>query len=124
MEGLRTLETGERRRVGSAESPPLLIGAYLEHSPVAGWKNRLQLDYRASRDPFNGSTAWPEGAVDSLFLAHASASVALGPGKLNVGVRNLFDRKHYSVVAQAYNGGYLWIPEQGRRLSLSYSADW
>lgn len=124
MEGLRTLESGERRRIGSAESPPLMIGAYLEYAPAAGWKNRLQIDARASRDPFNGSADWPEGRVDSLFLAHLSSSVDLAGGKLQLGIRNLFDRKYYALVAQSYNGGYLWIPEQGRRISVSYGVDW
>jgi iron complex outermembrane receptor protein len=124
MDGLRKLESGEKRRIGSSESPPLMLGAHLEHSPMAGWKNRLQLDYRASRDPFNGSADWPEGRVDSLFLAHVSTSVDVGPGKLQIGVRNLFNKTYYSLVSQAYNGGYMWIPEQGRRFSLAYSAEW
>jgi iron complex outermembrane recepter protein len=124
MDGQRQLESGEKRHISMSESPPLMVGAYLEHAPMAGWKNRLQLDYRAGRDPFHGSTDWPEGRVDSLFLAHVGASIDVGPGKLQIGVRNLFNKTYYSLVSQAYNGGYLWIPEQGRRFSLAYSAQW
>lgn len=124
MQGFRTLTTGEERRVPLNEAPPLLLGAYVDSAPRAGWTNRLQLDYRASSDPFGASTAFGEGNVDSLFLAHLSANFDVGPGELQIGVRNLFDKKHYSIVAQAYNRGFIWIPEQGRGVSISYEAKW
>jgi iron complex outermembrane receptor protein len=124
MNGLRTLASGEKRRIGSHEVTPLLLGAYVDHMPRAGWKNRLQLDYRGSRDPFGTSTAYPEGRVDSVLLAHVSASIDAGPGTLQLGVRNLFDKRYYSIVAHAYNGGFNWAPEQGRRVSVSYAAQW
>lgn len=124
MDGLRTLENGERRRIGSSESPPLMLGTWLEHAPLPGWRYRAQLEYRARRDPFQGSTDWPEGRADSLFLAHVAASVDIGGGTLQFGIRNLFNKTYYALVSQAYNGGYLWIPEQGRRYSLAYSITW
>jgi iron complex outermembrane receptor protein len=124
MDGERTLATGEKRRVPSNEAPPLLLSTYVDYAPRAGWTNRLQLDYRASRDPFGGSTAAGEGSVDSLFLAHLSTSFDVGPGELQIGLRNLFDKKYYSIVVQAQNRGANWVPEQGRRLSVSYSATW
>lgn len=124
MDGRRTLATGEKRRTGSNETPPLLLGAYVDFAPQAGWSNRLQFDYRAGRDPFGDSTAYPEGKVDSLFLAHVSTSVDVGPGQLQIGVRNLFDKRYYSLASEAGNGGFNWIPEQGRRVSISYAMKW
>lgn len=124
MNGKRTLATGEERRIPSNEVPPLLLSTYVDYAARAGWTNRLQFDYRGSRDPFGASTTFGEGRVDSLFLAHFSAGFEVGPGELQIGVRNLFDKKHYSIVAQAHNRGFNWVPEQGRRLSVSYSATW
>lgn len=124
MNGNRTLPTGEERRTDSATTPPLLLGAYVQFSPLDGWTNRIQFDYRGSRDPFGDSMAWPEGPVDSLFLAHLSSRFKLGKGQLQLGVRNLFDKKYFSIAAEAYNGGWMWIPDQGRRVSVSYSASW
>jgi iron complex outermembrane receptor protein len=124
MDGRRTLSTGEERRIPLNEAPPLLLGAYVDYAPFEGWTNRLQFDYRASSDPFGASTAFGEGRVDSLFLAHFSTSFDLGPGQMQVGVRNLFDKKYYSIVAQAHNRGFNWIPEQGRRVSISYETKW
>lgn len=124
MQGRRTLSTGEERPIPLNEAPPLLLGVYVDYAPSEGWTNRLQFDYRASSDPFGASTAFGEGRVDSLFLAHLSTSFDLGPGEVRIGVRNLFDKKYYSIVAQAHNRGFNWIPEQGRRVSISYETKW
>lgn len=124
MQGERTLTTGEKRRIPLNEAPPLLLAAYVDYAPRAGWTNRLQVDYRASSDPFGNSAAFGEGRVDSLLLAHFSTSFDVGPGELQIGIRNLFDRTHYSIVSQAHNFGFNWIPEQGRRVSVSYGITW
>lgn len=124
MQGRRTLTTGEERRVPLNEAPPLLLGMYIDYAPRSGWTNRLQVDYRAASDPFGASTAFGEGRVDSLLLAHFSTGFQVGPGQLQIGVRNLFDKKHYSIVAQAHNRGFNWIPEQGRRVTIAYEAKW
>jgi iron complex outermembrane receptor protein len=124
MDGIRELDNGEKRRIDSVTAPPLLVGAYVDYSPRSGWKNRVQFDYHGSRDPFADSTAWPEGKVDSVLLTHFSTSFDIGKGQLQFGVRNLFDKKYYSITSEAYNGGWLWIPEQGRRVSVSYALDW
>lgn len=124
MDGERTLATGEERPIGSNETPPLQINAYVDYAPQANWRNRLQLQWRGSRDPFDGAPAYPEGPVDSVFLAHFSLVFDVGPGELQFGIRNLFDKRHYSVVAEAYAGSFNWIPEQGRRISIGYAAKW
>jgi iron complex outermembrane receptor protein len=124
MQGRRTLSSGEERRIALNEAPPLMLGTYIDYTPSEVWAHRLQLDYRASSNPFGGSTAFGEGRVDSLFLAHLSTSVKLGPGQMQVGVRNLLDKKYYSIVAQAHNRPTNWIPEQGRRVSVSYETKW
>lgn len=124
MDGRRTLSTGEERSIGSNETPPLQVNAYVDYAPQANWRNRLQLQWRGSRDPFDGPPAYPEGPVDSVFLAHFSLGFDVGPGELQFGIRNLFDKRYYSVVAEAYAGSFNWIPEQGRRISIAYAAKW
>lgn len=125
MNGIRELANGDKRRIGSNEVPPVQVGAYVDYSPSGRWKNRVQFDYRGSRDAFGNSTAWPEGKVDSVLLTHLSTRLDLGKGQqLQLGVRNLFDKKYYSIAAEAYNGGWLWIAEQGRRVSVSYAVKW
>jgi iron complex outermembrane receptor protein len=124
MDGIRTLASGAKRRIGSNESPPLLVSTYVDYAPLPGWKNRLTFDFRGSRNPFGSSTAFSEGRVDSVFLAHLSAAFDVGPGELQVGIRNLFDKKYFSIAAESSNAGFNWIPEQGRRVSVSYAVTW
>jgi iron complex outermembrane receptor protein len=124
LEGLRETESGASRRISSRDTPPLLIGAYAEYAPTSHWRNRLQLDYRAGRDPFGDSVEYGEGRVDSVFLAHISSTVDVGPGELALGIRNLFNHRYFAVAVQSDNTGYYWIPEQGRRVSLSYTVNW
>lgn len=124
LEGLRETEDGRSRRISSRDTPPLAIGAYVEYAPTARWRNRLQLDYHAQRDPFGDTTEYGEGRVDSLFLAHASSTLDIGPGQLALGIHNLFNRRYFAIAVQSDNTGYYWIPEQGRRVSASYTVKW
>jgi iron complex outermembrane receptor protein len=124
MEGIRETESGAARRIASRDVPPLMLGAYAEFAPLARWRNRLQIDYHAQRDPFGDSAEYGEGRVDGLFLTHVMSALDVGPGQVAIGIRNLFDRKYFAVAVQSDNTGYYWIPEQGRRVSLSYTVNW
>lgn len=124
MDGKRELPDGSKRRIGSAEVPPLLLAAYVGYAPRDGWTNRLQFDYRAARDVFGDSGDFGEGRVEDELLVHAMTSVDVGKGQLQLGVRNLFDETYYAVGAEASNRGWAFIPEEGRRVSLSYTLDW
>jgi iron complex outermembrane receptor protein len=123
-DGIRKTATGDTRRIGSRDVPPLLLTGHLDYSPYSWWRNRLQLDYRADRDPFGDSTAFGEGAVDSVLLVHLVTAFDVGPGELQVGVRNLLNEKYFAIPVQADNAGFYWIPEEGTRLTTSYSVQW
>jgi iron complex outermembrane receptor protein len=124
-EGKRKPEgSGEWRHIGSSEIPPFLASTYLQYTPLPGWRNRLVLDYRGSRDRFGRGLAFDEGRIDALALLHFSLALELGRGELSLGVQNLLNEHYFSIPAQSYSGGFLWVPEQGTRLSLSYSQPW
>lgn len=123
-DGVRELPTGEERRISSGEVPPLLFSANAEYAPRPWWRSTLQLDFRASRDPFGTSTEFDEGRVDSVLLVHLSGALDVGPGTLRIGVRNVLNESYFSIPAEASNGGFLWIPEEGTRSSFSYSVTW
>ena len=97
---------------------------YIDYSPFPWWRNTLQLNYRGSRDPFGDSTAFGEGKVDELLLVNVSAGFDIGPGKLQMGVRNLFNTQYTSGPAEAGNSEFLWLPEQGTRATVSYRLEW
>lgn len=124
QEGIRKTEDGDTRRIGSRDIPPVLVTAYVDYDPFPWWRNRLQVNYRANRDPFGDSEEYGEGRVEDLFLVNATADFDVGPGELQLGVRNLLNTKYTSIAPEADNFGFIWIPEQGTRVTLSYSITW
>jgi len=124
QDGIRETPTGDTRRIDSRDVPPVLVTGYLDYSPFPWWRNTLQVNYRGSRDPFGDSTAFGEGRVDDVVLVNLSAGFDVGPGQLQVGVQNLLNTEYTSIPAEAGNSGFLWLPEQGTRLFISYSMTW
>jgi iron complex outermembrane recepter protein len=124
QDGIRELEDGSTQRVASRDIPPILVTTYVEYSPFDWWRNRLQLNYRADRDPFGDSVEYGEGRVDDVFLVNASAAFDTGPGELRIGVENLLNETYTSIPSGSDNSGFLWIPEEGTRLSITYAMTW
>lgn len=125
QEGERELESGETRDIGSREIPPVLVTAYLDYSPYGWWRNTLQFNYRGERDPFGDSAEFGEGRVDDELLVNFAASFDLGPEEqLQFGVENLLNTEYVSIPGEADNFGFLYIPEEGTRISIAYSRKW
>ena len=124
LDGIRKTDTGDTRRIGSREVPPVLVTGYVDYKPFPWWRNTLQLNYRGSRAPFGDSTDFDEGRVDDLLLVNVSAGFDVGPGELQIGAQNLFNTEYTSIPAEASNIGFLWLPEQGTRVTVSYSVKW
>ena len=102
----------------------MLVTGYVDYKPFPWWRNTLQLNYRGSRNPFGDSTDFNEGQVDDLLLVNVSAGIDVGPGELQIGAQNLFNTEYTSIPAEASNSGFLWLPEQGTRVTVSYSVKW
>jgi iron complex outermembrane receptor protein len=123
-EGIRKTTTGDTRRIGSRDIPPLLVSGYVEYAPTSSWRNTLWVDYRHSRDPFGDSTTFGEGRVDSVTLLSYAAAFKLNRGELVFGIRNLLNEKYFSIPAEAGNVGATWVPEEGMRATLAYTVKW
>lgn len=123
-DGRRKAEgSNEWTRVSSIDVAPAHGSMTLGYAPAgAGQRHELIVDWRAGRGRIGDG--WPEGQVDALTLLHLSSSIEVGPGNLEFGVHNLLDKTYYSIQAEAYNGGWVWLPEQGRRVSLGYRVTW
>ena len=124
MEGERKPEGEDWRPISSAEAPPLLLNAYVGYAPRTWWRNTLRVDFRGSRDRFGQSTAFNEGRVDRVTLYHFDAEVDAGKGTVQIGIRNLFNRRYFSIPAEAGNNGFTWIPDEGRRVTVAYALKW
>lgn len=128
--GTLTWHDGRRQAMGSADwtrmssidVAPVHGSLTLGYAPAAGQRHDLVIDWRGGRGRIGDG--WPYGQVDALRLVHLSSSIAAGPGTLELGVHNLLDTTYYSIQAQAYNGGWVWLPEQGRRVTVGYRVTW
>lgn len=124
QDGMREVTPGDSRRIGSRDVTPLLVTGNVDFAPRPWWRNRLQFNYRGSRDPFGNSTAFEEGGVADELLINAAATFDAGPGVFTLGVENLLNEEYLAVAAAATNSAFLYLPEEGTRVSLSYTVDW
>jgi len=124
QEGERKLPTGQWRAISSNDVPPLRLSGFLRYAPELRWRNTVRLDYRGSRDKFAAGTAFAEGKVDRVTLAHFDLEYDIGQGTLQLGIRNLFNETYFSIAAEAGNSGFTWVPEEGRRVTLAYAVKW
>lgn len=129
LDGVASWQDGERtvdgvdRPIGSSDIPPILVTTTVSYDP-GRWNAAAQLNYRGARDPFHGSVEYAEGAVDPVLLANVLAGFDTPVGVLHLGVENLFNTEYTSIVAEASNIDFLWVPEEGRRVTLSFSPRW
>lgn len=123
-DGERKPEGEDWRPIGSSSVPPLLLSTYVRYAPRAWWRNNFRVDYRGSRDEFGASTAFDEGRVDRVTLYHFDAEIDVGKSTVQLGIRNLFNGRYFSIPASAGNNGFTWVPEEGRRLTVAYAQKW
>jgi iron complex outermembrane receptor protein len=122
-DGRRKAEgSSEWTRLSSIDVAPVHGSLTLGYTPRAGWRNDLIVDQRGGRGRI--SDDWPYGQVDAVTLVHLASTIDVGPGTLELGVHNLLNTTYYSIQAEAYNGGWVWLPEQGRRVSVGYRVRW
>lgn len=83
--------------------PPVKVTGYIEYDFGEEWMVRLQGLYSGSENRFPSIPQWTESgksAVDSYFTADISVSGKAGPGKLSIGVQNLFNRYYFPLLSQ------------------------
>lgn len=86
-----------------------------------GWDARLQATRFADRDrsPYIGGF----GSVDvsGYTLVDASTSLAVGPGRLSLGIDNLLNEEYLTATGQVYGSFQQGVPGRGASLRLGYS---
>jgi len=106
--------------------PPVKITGFVAYAPFSWWSNRLQLLYSGTREA-DGATNFAGAAdeVDDAFvIVDYYASVSVGLGDLEVGVRNLLNEDYFPVAAQSFGLGGAFSTGQGRSASISYDISW
>lgn len=119
-------EDGEYLPLTSSRIAPLKLTAYIENETLPGWRNRLQALFVGDR-----SSAFDEGvdlgAISSYITLDYISSIKLGPGSLQIGIENLFNKQYYPIQSQlsAGAGGDTFnYAARGRTLRFGYSITW
>ncbi len=112
---------GEYVDLISFSVPPLKLTAYVENETLPGWSNRLQFLYVGDRNQ-----AFEDGLdpvpVQGYFVVDLISSLQVGPGILELGIQNLFNRQ-YQVVNSQVAGGFdeqFNVLQPGRAIRLGY----
>ncbi|MEF8794558.1 TonB-dependent receptor [Thiohalorhabdus sp.] len=105
---------------GTRIAPPEAT-LYAEYAPSRRWSARVQAKRVFDRDRFEGSTAFGEGEVNGYTLLDASGQVRVGPGNLEVGIRNLLDEQYITPLGQSFNLPGFVVAGQGRSANISYT---
>jgi iron complex outermembrane receptor protein len=123
-----TYQKGESREPGAPAiafgtdviSPPRAT-IYAELTPVSDWGNRIQITHFGSTSEYNAAQrALGFMNTDSYTLVDLTSSYRFGPGRLALGVSNLFNEEYVNVTNQA-SGDFFYYLSEGRRATLSYT---
>ncbi|MEM9451949.1 MAG: TonB-dependent receptor, partial [Cyanobacteria bacterium P01_E01_bin.6] len=114
-------DTGDFQALSSIDVQPATVRLYLENETLPGWRTRFQSVLVSDRSrAINAGTDFFD--IDGYILVDLLSSLELGPGKLELGVENLFNVDYFPVDSQERIG----IQEirrfagRGRSLSLRY----
>lgn len=103
---------------------PAKVTAFVQHRTLPGWTNLVQILHSGSRDrAFEDGLTYGHLPVDGFTVADLLSSVEAGPGRVEIGVQNVFDALYFPVVSQLYaqwgNSGR--AAARGRTLSVGYT---
>ncbi|NEO27673.1 MAG: TonB-dependent receptor, partial [Kamptonema sp. SIO4C4] len=119
-------DDGDFQPLSSSRISPVKLTAYVENETLPGWQNRLQLLALGDRD-----RAFDEGvdetAIDGFITLDYISRVALGPGTLQLSVKNLLNTDYFPVFSQlqAAEGNEVEnFAGRGISLHLGYRVTW
>jgi iron complex outermembrane recepter protein len=113
--------TGDYVDLISFSVQPLKLTAYVENETLPGWNNRLQFLYVGDRNQ-----AFEDGLdpvpIEGYFVVDLISSVQIGPGVLQLGIQNLFNREYQTVGSQVAGGfnEQFNVLQSGRTIRLGY----
>ncbi|WP_421706830.1 TonB-dependent receptor domain-containing protein [Algihabitans sp.] len=124
-EGTTELEDGDIVDLSADNIQPLRFIGYAAYSPFDWWRNRIQVSHQISAD---ATPQLNEFGVEPLTFVDFYSEADIGPGRLQLGVENLFNRTEFNPTAQVNRNGTLGrianVPFPGTTLSLRYTMRW
>jgi iron complex outermembrane receptor protein len=107
--------------------PPMKLTAYLEHDPLPGWRNRIQVLYSGNRDrAFDAGVGFGGQKIDDYVTVDLISAFDIGPGTLKLGVQNLLNEQYFTTFAQLLPSGHnaSHVAARGTVLNATYSLAW
>ncbi len=124
-DGETELENGNTVDLGPETVQSPRFTGYVGYSPFAWWRNRLQVTHQLSA---NASPALNEFGVDAQTFVDFFAELDAGPGKLQIGIENLFNTTEFNPRSQINRNSILGqtdhVPFPGTTVVLRYAIKW
>lgn len=124
-DGETELENGNTVDLGAETVQSPRFTGYVDYSPFSWWRNRLQVTHQLSAD---ASPELNEFEVDAATFVDFFAEFDAGPGKLQVGVENLFNTTEFNPTSQINRNSTLGriahVPFPGTTVGLRYTMKW
>lgn len=117
-------DNGNYEPLSGFRIPPIKLTAYVENQTTPGWRNRLQALYSGSRNAFEDESIFGQRAVASYFTVDYISTLDVGPGRLELGIANLFNTDYFPVVSQLQPSELSNAAGRGRYLRIGYSFEW
>lgn len=114
---------------------PMKLTGYAEHQATERWRNRIQVLHSGSRDrafeavvEAGGNPSNPGFGlrpVKAYTVVDLLSTINVGPGTLDVAVRNLFNTQYYPIVSQLMPiGPTSYSAASGATLSVGYTVSY
>lgn len=129
-EGERSTADGSTTDLDGTRIPPLKLTAHIEHTLAGDWENRLQVTHVGSRDKFpdaegpDSNLDYARGEVERYTVIDLISRLPLGPGRLQVSLKNLLNEDYVPAINQAFNIPTAYASGPGRTLGMSYALRW
>lgn len=105
---------------------PLKLTGSVAYEVSQNWNLRLQGTHSGSRDPFPGSTGnnvLNRGKNESFTVFDLLAAGKVGPGRLSLGVLNLFNEDYFPRWSQSQNRNDRYTAAPGTTAKVTYSIE-
>ncbi|MEM8650857.1 MAG: TonB-dependent receptor, partial [Pseudomonadota bacterium] len=103
--------------------PPNKATAYAEYQVTDWWDATIQGLFVDSKRQLNSTAFGGQRDIESYFLVDLYSSFDVGPGKLDVGIKNLFNEEYVPLINQAFNSQFSEFRGPGTTASFKYTIE-
>ncbi|MEM7506199.1 MAG: TonB-dependent receptor [Pseudomonadota bacterium] len=103
----------------STRIPPIKVTGFANYQPFDWWDARLQVTHVGTREP-NSTAFGGTSDINSYTLVDLYSSFDIGPGELEIGVKNLLNNDYTPLINQAFDLSFSNARGPGITGSIAY----